>query len=385
MIIGFIRWLRGTVTFIISGSFPERLITRCQKAGIPLWNIKPKQAGISADSYASDYKKLRHFAKESKVRMRLTEKRGAFILLKRYRRRKGIAIGAAAAVLLILFCSSRIWSIMISGCSDELKKAVADDLIRYGVTAGCRKDKIDVKDIQRQMMMNNEGIAWIALNIVGSTAFVEVSEVKSPPEVMDPADAVANIVAECDGQIKYIEVYDGALLVKVGQPVSKGDILVSGIMEDQYGKKQMKYARAKVIARVSEEIRADVPLKQAVWQADGKSIERMFVGYKDKQLPLFPIKAVKGAYSMVEQRKKVLFFDVIKRIYTPQTLCEYTLTEKQAKEQAMLLLDGRDISDGEKLISRSRNAQLLNGIYSVTERRELEKDIAKTVEIEWIK
>ena len=386
MILSLIRWLRGTVTFIIRGAFPERLISCCQRKGITVWNVKPKADGLSADSYAANYKKLRKCAKNSSVKIRIIEKRGAFVLLHRHRKRKGVIIGIVAAIALIVFCSTRVWNIEVSGCSDELCNAVIYQLRQNGVAIGCAKSKIDVKDLQKSLMLEDKRIAWIAINIVGSTAFIEVSETKDPPETIDPSEKVANIVAACDGQIKYLEVYDGQPMVKVGETVSKGDIIVSGIMEDKYGKKQMKYARAKVIARVNEEITVKVPLEQTVWQQCGSGRQKWYLSMDDKLLPISFGKVPSGAYSVEEDKRSMLFFDIIKKTYTPQIQQQIKMTEKQAKEFAVKQLDQHDVDhDSQKIISRSRKAQLLNGMYTVTERRELERDIAKTVEIEWIK
>jgi len=384
IVISLLRWLRGTVTFIIKGSFPERLVSFCQKSGFPIWNIKRENDGISADTYASKYKNLRHKAKNCGVKIRITKKRGMFVWMHRYRKRKGIAAGVILAAVLIIFCSSRIWRIEVKGCSEELADFVKDELSANGVSFGCSKRSIDVKELQRVIMLEDDRVAWIAVNIVGSTAIIDVSEVKAPPQKLDPDDKIANIVASNDGQIKYLEVYDGQPLVKTGQTVSKGDIIVSGIMEDQYGKKQLKYARAKVIARVNEEIRIDVPLKQNVWKKTGKSQQRWYLDTGEKLLPLLPIKAPDGKTSVSEERKSVIFLDIVKRTYIPQTLETVSISEKDAKEYAMRKLDEQGtLSNGERVIFRTRKAQLLNGVYSVTEYRQIEKDIAETREVEW--
>ena len=64
-------------------------------------------------------------------------------------------------------------------------------------------------------------------------------------------------------------------------------------MEDQYGKKQFKYARAKVVARIEEQNRVEIPLKQTVWQNTGEEKERWFIDIARKEIPVFglPIKS----------------------------------------------------------------------------------------------
>ena len=337
-----------------------------------------------ADTYAKNYKYLRHGAKSSGVKIRIKEKHGLFMFLRRYKGRFGILAGTAAAIILLVFCQSRIWKIEISGCGDELKNAVKYQLFENGVNTGCDKNKIDPKELSRLRVINDDRIAWIAINIVGSTAFVEVSERQPPPEAIDPDNRIANLVAACDGQIKYLEIYEGQTLVKVGEAVSRGDILVSGIMEDQYGKKQLKFSRGKVIARVNEQVKISVPLKQSVWQQTGKEKTRCFISVGEKLVPIWGFKNVSGAYSVSENRQKVIFFDIVTRKYAPQQLVTTEIDEKIAKEYAMSQLDKQDITGEEKIISRSRKAELLNGVLTVTENRVVEKDIAVSKEIEWI-
>ena len=61
-----------------------------------------------------------------------------------------------------------------------------------------------------------------------------------------------------------------------------------------------------------------------------------------------------------------------------------TLTEKQAKEKAMMILDRyNDLQSEEKIISCTRRAELLKDVFALTENRIVEKDIAVTTEVEW--
>ena len=386
MFITIIRWLKGTVTFIITGAFPERFISACRRNGIKLWNIKRQKENMYADAFASDYKRIRHIAKNNAVKIRLKNKRGAFLQSKKYRSRIGIPIGIFAALLLIALFSARIWKIEINGCNNELSDQLKEILIEHGVKVGCAKKNINVKELQSKIMLEDDRISWIAINIVGGTAYIEVSERRQPPEKLYDDSKVSNIVAVCDGQIKYIEIYSGQAMVKAGETVRKGEILVSGIMEDQYGKKQLKYARAKIIARTEQQEKVEIPLKQFVWRKSGQEKVRWFIKIAGNPIAVFGFPVKTATYSVTEKNENILGARLIKRVYTPQQQVEITLTEKQAKEKAMDILDSYSerITD-EKIISRTRKAELLNGVLTVTENKIVEKDIAITSEIEWDK
>ena len=386
MLLSVIRWLKGTVTFIIMGKFPERFISACRKSGIHLWNIKRQKDNMSANAFASDYKKIRHIARRNTVKVRLKNKKGAYLLRKKYRKRIGIPIGIFASATIVLLFSTRIWKIEIKGCESRLADSIISELKENGLKIGCIKNGINVKDLQSKIMLEEDEVSWISINIVGSTAYIEVSERRQPPEKFFDSNNVANIVAECDAQIKYLEIYSGQAMVKVGETVSKGDILVSGIMEDQYGKKQFKYARAKVIARTEQEDTVEMPLKQFVWQKAGEPKVRCYIEIADRSVAVWGLPLKEETYSMNQSSKKFLGINIVKKIYIPQKKVEIMLTEKQAKEQAMKILDSYDeVIAGEKIVSCTRKAELLNGVLKVTENKVVEKDIAVTREFEWQK
>ena len=305
------------------------------------------------------------------------------MLRKKYRNRIGIPIGIFSAVIIIIVFSTRIWKIEIKGCESQLADRIISELNENGLKIGCYKHGIDVRELQSKIMLEEDGVSWIAINIVGSTAYIEVSERRQPPEKLFDNNKVANIVAECDGQIKYLEIYSGQAMVKIGEAVRKGDILVSGIMEDQYGKKQFKYARAKVIARTEQEDAVEIPLKQFVWQNAGESKTRWFIEIADRAFAVWGLPLKSDAYSINQSCDKFLGINLIKKEYTPQQKVEITLTEKQAKEQAMKILDSNEGITDEKIISRTRKAEMLNGVLQITEIKVVEKDIAAVREVEW--
>lgn len=383
LFLNILRWLRGTVGFIITGAFPERLITACQQMGIAVWSAKRKNDAIEAKTYAADYKKLRPIAKKTRVRIRLTEKRGFFIYRKRFFRRKGLVLGAAAAAMLMVLASARIWRIEVIGCDDNTAREIREELFEQGIKLGIKKKSIDAKTEQRKMRLFDDRISWIALNVIGSTLYVELSEQTPAPEPIDPDDRVANIIAECDGQIKYLEIYDGKAMVEVGETVSRGDIIVSGIMEDQYGKKQFKFARAKVMAQCYEKRDVVVSLSQPMWEKSGRAKRCFSIEFNGKSYPLFG-KVPDSACKISASREEKAFFTLVTTEYTPVRLKKITLSEREAKERAMELLEKNENS-GQKVISRQRQGRLVGSSYILTEQKLVEKDIAKTAEIELLK
>ena len=381
-----VRWLRGTVTFLITGAFPEKLINLCLRNGLPVWGIRHLPQGIEASAYAEHYYRLRPMARQIGTKVRIQKKSGLWVYRHRYRRRKGFLAGLLCALLALIVASQFVWRVDINGCVAIPEEELRAELAELGVKPGVLSNKIYARTLQQQLRLIDGRIAWIAINIVGSTAQVELRERDIPPDPIDPDERVGNVVAACDGQIRYMEVYEGQPVVKIGDTVSAGDIIVSGIMEDQYGNRQFKYARAKVGAHAYEDHDVRVPLKQPVWVPNGDPKIKSFLEWGNIRIPMFfPLKMKEQPYSVSWQRETLLPSEnlwILKRTATPVQLQTSEITELEAKEYAMRQLNAlRENTPDSKVLSREIDGRCENGVYCLTERALVEKDIAKEVEI----
>ncbi|MBO7274174.1 MAG: sporulation protein YqfD, partial [Clostridia bacterium] len=70
----------------------------------------------------------------------------------------------------------------------------------------------------------------------------------------------ANLVATRDGQIEYFELYRGNAVVKVGQAIKAGELLVSGVYDSQTEGFRWTRAAGRVMARTERTIRVEIPL-----------------------------------------------------------------------------------------------------------------------------
>ena len=98
-----IRFVMGYVTFCLSGPFPERFINLCAHHGICIWNIKKEKNTTTCTTMASEYKTLRKLAKRSSMKIELKHIKGAPFIVKKYKKRKGLLVGAVCFFLIINF------------------------------------------------------------------------------------------------------------------------------------------------------------------------------------------------------------------------------------------------------------------------------------------
>lgn len=180
------------------------------------------------------------------------EERGFPQLFQRYGRRAGIWIGAAIFACTVWLSTTVVWSVEISGnrrvCDAEILALLSD----CGFGVGSRFGRIDFDVFQNEVLRHTDSIAWLAVNMRGTTACVEVRESRGGAQ--STPEGGANIVAAEDGQIVEMRVSGGRAAVGVHDVVRKGDLLISGVMSVGESGVRYEYAAGEAIAQVHRRI-----------------------------------------------------------------------------------------------------------------------------------
>lgn len=342
-----LRFFRGSVRLSVSGGSTERFLNLAGRAGVALWHIRAKNGVLYASTYARSYKRLRGPAKKSGVRMRLVKKRGVPFKLFRYRRRKGILVGTVLFFAVLWFFSCFVWTVDIRGNSRVSTEEITGVLSSLGVRPGAFRLTINLQKVENEALIQMPDLSWLAINLKGSTAYVEVKERIYPPELV-PVDRPCNVKAAETGQIIKLEPYDGMPLVRVHDTVKKGDIVVSGVVEEKTGVSRLVHARAKVIALTQHELSETVPFSQQKQVFTGKTVVRRELLAAQLTVPLSFGRAPQGSYvqSSVVQNAAIfglrLPVSVRTSTYREYVLKTVTLTKEQALAEAKTKLAAQE-------------------------------------------
>jgi similar to stage IV sporulation protein len=290
--------------------------------------------------------------------------------------------------LLLFGLSCFIWRIEIPETEGVSTEEIRAQLSSLGVRVGAWRGSIDPKEAARRMMILNDDIAWIALNILGSTIEVEISPRTQPPDRIHDAKVPTNVVAAHTGQIKYMEVYDGESLLGVGDTVMEGDIIVSGITQDKWGNTMLHHARARVLAWTDETIEVSCPLmaEERVYTEQpmvrrGLLIAEMELPLSLKKPPALYEEETERAYLRLMGRELPVGLTV--RTLRPYTLKTVRLTQAEARLRAMAELKALEESRfGEmKVVDRMAIGQLESDAFVIRARYTVERDIAEVRQI----
>ena len=115
-------------------------------------------------------------------------------------------------------------------------RAILKFLSENNIKAGIKKKNIDGSKIEEEIRLAYEDIGWVSAEVKGTRLIIRIRETNMPTPVIRTT-APSHIVATKDAVIKEIITRSGTPMVKPGDVVRKGDILVSGIIEvmDDFG------------------------------------------------------------------------------------------------------------------------------------------------------
>ena len=243
-----LRLLKGYVEFSAEGGFPERFINLCNIRGINLWNVKNDGVKVVAFTTVREFEELKIPAENSGMSLSVIKFRGAKSFANRHKWRCGVALGIIMAFCFWFFMSGYIWEVEVLASDGVNVEAFTESLGALGVKVGARKSKIDIIQVQNELMNEYSQLLWVSVNIFGGKAQVEMSEFIQEKEITDTKKPI-NVVAGKKGEIVLVKGYNGINAVKEGDNVTKGTLLISGVVRNFDGSEYFTHARGEVFAR----------------------------------------------------------------------------------------------------------------------------------------
>ena len=235
MLLGFIRYMRGYVRFTVRGRFPERFLNITAKKGIRVWDAARHGETISAAMYMTDYLAIRPVARASGVRLSVDGRCGLPTWAEKWKSRAGIFVGVFVFILTVFIMSLFIWSVDITGLETLSESEMRSLLSSHGLYIGAFKPAVDFGSVSRAVMLDESKVGWMAVNVTGSYASVEIKEEVTAPDIPDIKQP-CNVKASRDAVIITINAGEGDVLLKEGSGVVEGQLIVSGVMDDMMGR-----------------------------------------------------------------------------------------------------------------------------------------------------
>ncbi len=301
-----LRFLRGYVEFEASGGFTERFINLCAVNRIPVWDVEINNGNIKASVLRINFRKLRKVCKKSGCRIKINNKYGLPFFMRKNKKRVGLLFSAIFLVIFFTVMNQFIWITEVTGTDTVSHEEIKNHVAQSGLKVGTFAPTVDTVTISRNAVNHFNGrLMWMAINIKGSKAVIEVRDyvdVHEDKQFRDPC----NIIADFEGKIISVEVINGDKEIHEGSAVKKGDLLISGVLENRDMSTAYCEARGKITALHSINETYSYPIKGENRAQISKTRTRYSIYLFGIKIPLGYIKS--SAYDFINEYSS--FFDI---------------------------------------------------------------------------
>lgn len=357
-----LNYILGYVNILVEGYFVEKFINICNKQKIFLWNLKRSKTTIIYTNVSiKDFKKLKPIAQKTKCKIKIKSKKGLPFIFNKYKKRKIFVIGLAMVLITIFTLSKFIWNIEVIGN----EKINADEIIQIAnennLKIGKFKNKVDTKKIINKLRLERDDIAWIGIEIKGTNAIIKIVESIPKPNIIDDEE-FCNIVATKDAIIKKISAQNGTPVVKEGEIVKKGTVLIAGWLEGKYTGTRYVHATGSVQGKVWYTQKERIYFKQQKKEQTGNVENKYSLNINN-----FKINFNKGVskfknYDTIETNKKVKLFS---NFYLPIELIKITNTEVNITDITYTLEEAKNIGIEKAKQELNNKIENLDNILSI--------------------
>ena len=385
-----LEYVSGYVNIVIEGYYIEQFINICNNKQIDLWNIKKENSiKVYASVCITDFKKLKQICKKTKCKIKIQSKKGLPFIIKKYKKRKFFFIFLLLIILTIIILSNFIWNIEIESDADIPKEEILELAQSEGLEIGKRKGAIDTKAVINKIRLERDDISWVGIEIDGTNATIKLVKADEKPEIIND-DEYCNIVADKNAMILKVSAQNGTPLVKEGDIVTNGDVIVAGWMEGKYTGKQYVHAQAEIQAKVWYTTIEKVYLQETKKVETGEAKSSYSVKINNFQINLPKSLPKFQKYDTINENKKLKLFS---NFYLPFEIVKYTYTEYEentvvhsieeakqmgvdkAAETLKENIEGKEILDKQVTVKQYNNYIEVQVTYEVEENIGVEEKI----------
>mgnify|MGYP002563483536 CR=1 FL=1 len=360
-----INYIFGYLRIVVEGYYIERFINICRNKNYIMWNIKKNNdVKISLNIEIKDFKEICKIAQKTQCTIKIESKRGFPFLMNKYKKRKIFVAFLLILIFSILFSSNFVWNIEIREEENNKVENIMEDVNKAGLKIGESKSSIDVKEIINKVRLNRNDIAWMGIELKGTNAIVKIVKATEKPEIV-PEDEYCNIVSDKDGIITKISAQNGTANVKVGDTISKGDILINGWMEGKYTGIRYVHAKGDIQAKVWYTGNKKIEYNTTEKQKTGNTETKYGIKFNNFKI-IFPKRLSNfKIYDTIETEKKMKLFSdfylpisVVKEMNEEEKEVKKTYSKEEAKELGIEELEKemeQKIENKNQIVNKSIN------------------------------
>ena len=226
-----VKLLRGSVCVRAKSAYPERMLNLCSARGIEFWDVRwIDDTALSFCVARGDLRALRRAAEGCGAEVSIERTAGTPFFFARLRRRHALFAGGILCAALLLVNSLFIWDFEVTGNETVPTETILHALREHGVHRGTFIYSFRSQDICNRVLPELKDLCWVAVNVRGCKAYVQVRERVRAPERVNESEPT-NVIAAKPGLITTVRALDGEKRVLPGTSVQQGQLLIAGVVD----------------------------------------------------------------------------------------------------------------------------------------------------------
>lgn len=286
--------LRGQVRLRVECAFPERVLNLCGVRDLAFWDLEwENAAAFTCRMSRRDFHTLSRAAERLECTLTVVGREGAPFFLGRFRHRQALVVGMVGLGLGLFLGSFFVWDYQITGNETVPEERILRALEQCGVGIGSFGLALDGEDIRNQVLLEIPELSWVAVNVSGCRAEVQVRERVEPPELMDETTP-SNVVARRSGLVLEIRDWNGMAAVQPGTAVTEGQLLISGVEDlDTLGARVLA-GMGSVQARTWHTLTTQIPLAGLEKRYTGRETGTAALVFGRRRIKFFSNGSIEG-------------------------------------------------------------------------------------------
>ena len=230
-----LHFLLGSVRLEVTGRFPERFVNLCGAKKVPFWDAeRPEEQILRLSVAAPSVHQCRKLAAQALCEVRVLEGNGLPSFLFSLRRRYALAAGLVCALFAAVTLSQFVLVVKVTGNETLSDSVILTELEAQGFGPGTYGPGVNRRELANEVLLRLPQLSFLSVNISGVFAQVVVREAAAEPEREDRW-APGDVVAAADGIVVAVDPIVGQSMVREGQAVLAGEVLISGTEEHESG------------------------------------------------------------------------------------------------------------------------------------------------------
>lgn len=238
----------------------------------------------------------------------LSEPKGILGFLYKERKRFGIFTALSIVLILGLYLNDFVWDIRIEGNESKTSLRLLEAMSDSGLEVGARWSKLSLNKVESEILDGSDELAWININRMGTVAFVTIKEKEMAP-ADDNYEVFSNIVADFDCIIEEITVNRGFAAVKPGDAVKAGDLLISGIINNENGV-SFCHAEGRVVGRLVDNIQVNVSKTEEIPVYENEVLRELSIKFFNYSINIFKnYRNLPDEYVIIKENERAAISD----------------------------------------------------------------------------